>query len=283
VRKYIEVSYMSEKRRGRPRDGRLDEIRVTLGEDVKTRMSLVNRRDMMEASRVLGLDTADGAKKFAYIANNGNLRKSVLTHLGRYIRRYRMNRRDAREFARLICKEKVRAKKVKEMLKTYRYLNSRYKMNSYDVIQLAWTICQGKLKLKQVEKMLRTYGMMPRTYGIEYIKEKYPEKFQEIKKGRKTISQVKQEIENETEYKEKEGVVVKYLINMGKREDFQASWKRLARLLWRPSLGNEVEITYKYSSLKEEEIEKLVKEGKLKPVGKDPQLFQVQDSSDELD
>jgi len=229
---------------------------------------------MRVASHVLRLDTPEGQREFAYIFNNGKFRMSVLTELGRYIRRYRMTSNDVREFARIICKEKVKAKKVREMLMTYRYLNSEYKMSSYDPIQLASAICQGKLKLNQVERMLRVYGIRPRTCGIKYIKENYPEKFQEIIKGRKTIPQVKQEIENETEYKETKRVGDIYVIKMKNLIDYLASSKKVAELLYssaRTAKADKVALTLEY--LEEEEIDKLIREGKLRLKSKKPEVF----------
>lgn len=265
---------MSEKKRGRQRDNQLDLCADGFPE-IRTRMSTVNRRDMMLTFDFLRLDTPEGQREFAYIFNNGNLRMSVLTELGRYIRRYGMSSNDVAEFARIICKEKVKAKKVKEMLESYRHLNSSYKMRSYHAIQLAWTICQGKLKLKQVEKMLRTYGMRPRIYEIKYIKENYPEKFQEIIKGRKTIPQVKQEIENETEYRETDWVEHTYFIRRKNFKDFMASCEKLLRLIWTATANKADNIGLSVDFPEKGELDKLIREGKVRLESKNPEVFKL--------
>ncbi|NIM57832.1 MAG: hypothetical protein GTO16_02665 [Candidatus Aminicenantes bacterium] len=270
---------MSEKKRGRPRDRVLDDCAHAFEGEVQSRMSAVNRRDMRVASYVLRLDTPEGQREFAYIFNNGKFRMSVLTELGRYSRRYRMTSNDVREFARVICREKVKAKKVREMLMTYNDLNSKYIMNSSHTIELASAICQGKLKLNQVERVPRASGIRPRTCGIEYIKENYPEKFQEIIKGRKTVPQVKQEIENEIEYKETEYKETKrvgdiYVIKAKNLKDYLASGKKVAELLYtsaRTAKTDEVELILK--PLEEEEIDKLIREGKVRLISKKPEVF----------
>ncbi len=106
---------MSEKRRGRPRDRLLDHW-ARFFPEVRTRMSIVNRRDMMSvAFGILRLHTPEGQTKFDYLFNNGHFRKSILTELGRLVRRYRVTEDQIIKLAQDICEEKCKAKVVREV------------------------------------------------------------------------------------------------------------------------------------------------------------------------
>jgi len=135
---------------------------------------------------------------------------------------------------------------------------------------------------RATERAAKAFGTNRRyVEEVKRIKEKSLRKFKEIYEGKKTISQVKQEIESETEYRETEGVTPGYVIWMNNFEDFKASMNRLFELLYNPSRGDKIELSVEY--LKKEEVEKLVKEGKLRLISKNPQVFQLKDGSDELD
>jgi hypothetical protein len=81
-------------------------------------MSLINRRDSLLAFRILKLGTPEGIKEFAYLYNNGHMRTSILTELGRFSRRYGTSDEEIIELARFICEKKLKAKQVTVLLKS---------------------------------------------------------------------------------------------------------------------------------------------------------------------
>jgi len=76
---------------------------------------------MMLAVGILKLKTPEAKKDFAYLYNNGHLRMSILTELGRFSRRYGASDEEVIALARFICEKKLKAKKVSDILKMARW------------------------------------------------------------------------------------------------------------------------------------------------------------------